>query len=125
MSREKGLRRRGKGLRSWQLSHQRGPPLLVPRFHVRTGADEHRDSLVLPLDGRERLHELSQAVARSIDEFAASRPGHDDVGFDPMEYDELHVTFFFAGEHLRELSRESLREWHEAAALFTTPPPNP
>jgi 2'-5' RNA ligase len=52
-------------------------------------------------------HALSE-----LQEVLAQRLAQDGIEFDPMELQELHMTFFFAGEQLHALKADTLTEWH-------------
>eukprot|EP00656_Telonema_subtile_P041066 TRINITY_DN4616_c0_g1_i4.p1 TRINITY_DN4616_c0_g1~~TRINITY_DN4616_c0_g1_i4.p1 ORF type:complete len:197 (-),score=45.90 TRINITY_DN4616_c0_g1_i4:557-1147(-) len=63
-------------------------------------------ALELPQEATQRLHELALACSVS-----AAEQGH---AFESMEYADLHMTFFFMGETLRELSAQQLQPFHSA-----------
>ena len=53
---------------------------------------------------RSALNELQDALEEHLQSEGYS--------FDRMSLQELHLTFLFAGERLRQLSGEQLRTWH-------------
>lgn len=53
---------------------------------------------------RSALQELQDALEEHL--------GREGYAFDRMDTQELHMTFFFAGEQLSQLKADALRAWH-------------
>eukprot|EP01062_Namystynia_karyoxenos_P016044 TRINITY_DN15851_c0_g2_i1.p1 TRINITY_DN15851_c0_g2~~TRINITY_DN15851_c0_g2_i1.p1 ORF type:complete len:251 (+),score=97.63 TRINITY_DN15851_c0_g2_i1:92-754(+) len=68
-------------------------------------------SLALPDEARSALAEVAAAAAE-----AAAQTGAPDWGFDPVDEEDLHVTVYYAGEQLRQLSGADLCGWHQAVS---------
>lgn len=73
--------------------------------------------LVLSLSDklRSNLYVLAQKLKNSI---ANIDNGTGNLDFDLMEFENIHITFFFTGELLHKLSRIQLKNWYDSVTMI-------
>jgi 2'-5' RNA ligase len=66
-------------------------------------------SLSISEEVRQQLYGIANKFQRAI----STLDGQQTFGFEPMKWEDLHITFFFAGENLHSMSSHELILWHD------------